>query len=311
MIYKRLLDGLLTTKKSRKKRNKTARRLSLPDVWKHYSLDPLAPFSPSFLKESAVLITTNGLGPEVERATCLKELEDVWNGVVRELADTTGSGEQKSGIVSNTLKLVYRKRVGSKKRSKSSSKRHSRESSPGSPQKGKRKSKRVRAESEDVDLQRAIHASLAPGSQEEIASIQSETSEVMREGRKDEGEGLVKEPEGNTHTPGSWILRDDDLEGAIAESRRSYKEETGKDGINSWFISVFRAMLTFDVAPSPSPPPSLDLKSKEKSNDGIIGTVEFEYDDKVLEDHLNDVLDFWHDRRPLRGVAIEDTGRCA
>jgi hypothetical protein len=56
---------------------------------------------------------------------------------------------------------------------------------------------------------------------------------------------------------------------------------------------------------------SRDPKDRRESDEGIIGTVEFEYDDEVLDNHLNDVFDFWHDRRPPRGVAREDTGRCA
>lgn len=46
------------------------------------------------------------------------------------------------------------------------------------------------------------------------------------------------------------------------------------------------------------------------SGEGIIDTIEFQYEDTYLENHLCDILDFWHDRRPPRGVAIEDLGRC-
>ncbi|KAF8600895.1 hypothetical protein BDV93DRAFT_525147 [Ceratobasidium sp. AG-I] len=46
------------------------------------------------------------------------------------------------------------------------------------------------------------------------------------------------------------------------------------------------------------------------SDEGIIGTFEFEYDEAFLDSYLRYVLDFWHDRRPPRGVEVENVRRC-
>jgi hypothetical protein len=227
MLYKRLLDGLLIPelKSSSKARSETVRRLLFSDVWTHYSLDPSARFSSSFLEESAVLVTSNGLGPQAEKATCLQELEDVWNNTVNELAVCTNSGEQEAGIVSKTLKLVYRLRGASKMRySSSSSKGKSRQQSPENSYEGNRRSKKVRAESEDLDLQRAIHAS--------FSGPQDETSEIMREQRKDENQGLARGLEDSLRAPGGWVSHEDDLQRAIEEAKKCYNEETGKNGIH-------------------------------------------------------------------------------
>ncbi|KAG9126774.1 hypothetical protein FRC07_002010 [Ceratobasidium sp. 392] len=87
-----------------------------------------------------------------------------------------------------------------------------------------------------------------------------------------------------------------------SSSSDTYKSETGKD------------------ASPPSTPPSVPLASgasqspgrqlKRDSDQNIIGSVEFDHDDGILDRHLSTVLDFWHDRRPPKGVALEDTGRC-
>ena len=42
----------------------------------------------------------------------------------------------------------------------------------------------------------------------------------------------------------------------------------------------------------------------------IIGTMSFKMDDQKLNTYLKNVLDWWHGRRPPKGVGIELTRRC-
>ncbi|KAG9080054.1 hypothetical protein FRC06_007131 [Ceratobasidium sp. 370] len=161
--------------------------------------------------------------------------------------------------------------------------------------------KRARADSEDVELQRAIHASLIPSSTDVESEVQESAVEVMREAQKDEKE--TKEVfEDAMRTPGGWISTEDDLQRAIQESIKTYKVETGKDA------SPLSTPPPFSLVPEP--PRSSGRRRKHGSDENIISTVEFDHDDALLDQHLNSVLDFWHDRRPPRGVALEDTGRC-
>ncbi|CAE6466336.1 unnamed protein product [Rhizoctonia solani] len=298
MLYKRLLDTLLIpggSKSLNSSEEDLADRqgLSFADVWAHHSLDPGACFSHSFLQESAALVISNGLGPAAENAVCLNDLENAWDTIVNELIRTIGPGEQGS-MVSKTLKLVYRRRGTSKKRSAYTSESFqglNRSSPPEKPYDKQRYNKKGRAESEDVELQRAIHESLCHGVQSDGLTIQDETSEVVR-GRKDESQGLIQEMGDLIHAPGGRTSFEDDLQRAIEESKKSLFEQTGRG------------------SPSPSPPLVLDSRHERGNSEGVIGIVEFDHDDVLLDSHLSSVLDFWHDRRPPKGVDLEDTGRC-
>ncbi|KAH7338830.1 exonuclease V a 5' deoxyribonuclease-domain-containing protein [Rhizoctonia solani] len=299
MLYKRLLDTLLVPAGIGSSQEGTANRqgLSFHDIWVHHSLDPSASFSPSFLQESAALVSSNGLGPEAENAVCLEDLENVWNTIVSELVRAVGPGEH-DGVVSNILKLVYRRRGMSKKRlayAGESTQEPSKASSPETQYNEQKYNKnlRGRAESEDVELQRAIHESLRHSGRTVDSTLQDETSEVMGRQRQDESEGLMQETGGPVRVPGGWISPEDDIQRAIDESKKSYHKQMGRE-----------------VLP-PSPPPlALDSKRKQEDHEGVIGVVEFEHDGVLLDTHLSSVLDFWHDRRAPRGVDLEDTGRC-
>ncbi|KAJ1302641.1 hypothetical protein OPQ81_002958 [Rhizoctonia solani] len=279
MLYRRLLDKLLVPScLVSANEGPTSRRLSFPEVWVHHSLDPAACFSPSFLQESAALVFSNGLGSAAENAVCLNDLEDVWKATVDELVHTFGPGEQ-SSMISKVLKLVYQRRGVSKKRPD-----YADENSQG---------KKGRPDSEDVELQRAIHESLRHGVRSDDLTLQDETSEVMGRQRKDESLGLMQETGDAVCAPGGWISSEDDLRRPIDESKKSYYKRVGREAL------------------SPSPPLlPFESKRKRESRKEVIGVVEFEHDDVLLDAHLSDVLDFWHDRRPPRGVDLEDTGRC-
>jgi hypothetical protein len=232
MLYKRLLDTLLFPRCSGSsnpsdERVTNRRGLSFPDVWAHHSLDPDACFSPSFLQESAVLVISNGLGTAAENAVCLHDLEDVWGTTINELARTIGPGQQGS-MVSNMLKLVYRRRGTSKKRpayTNESSQGPSRSSSHEKPYDKQRYNKKGRAESEDMELQRAIHESLRHGVQSDGLTMQDETSEIVRGQSKDESQGLIQEGD-LIHVPGGRTSFEDDLQRAIEESKKSLFEQT-------------------------------------------------------------------------------------
>lgn len=42
----------------------------------------------------------------------------------------------------------------------------------------------------------------------------------------------------------------------------------------------------------------------------IIGTKEFEFDAKCLDEYLEDILKWWNGDRKPRGVSLEQSGRC-
>ncbi|KAG8682259.1 hypothetical protein FRC08_015071, partial [Ceratobasidium sp. 394] len=308
MLYKRLLDGLLESPLSSRSSPPSVLllpRFSFPAIWEHHSLDPLEPFSARFLEESAALVLGNQLGLTVAQAKCLKDLEHAWEEIVGELAGGERTGNQ-GGVVSKTLKLVYRLRErsgGFKKRSTAPSSSSSdagpsnRSRSPSGMGRARRGTKKSRADSEDVELQRTIHASLVPSSVDVGSGVQESTAEVMREEQKDE-KGIG----GAVHTPGGRISTEDDLQRAIRESIRTYQAETGKD------VSPYLTPPSLSLTPGSSQPSG--RRHKHDSDENIIGTVEFDHDDALLDQHLSDVLDFWHDRRPPKGVALEDTGRC-
>ncbi|EUC67023.1 defects in morphology protein 1precursor [Rhizoctonia solani AG-3 Rhs1AP] len=294
MLYKRLLDILLVPANigSAEGGAINQQRLSFPDVWTHHSLDSSACFSPSFLQESSALVFSNNLGPAAENAVCLNDLEGVWNTTINELIHTIHPTEQGS-MVSNVLKLVYRRRDMPKKRSVrtgNGSQATSRASSPETQYNELRHTKKGRAESEDVELQRAIHESLRHSVRSDGFTLQDETSEVMGRQKKDESQGLIQEAEDPARVPGGWISPEDDLRRAIDESKKSYRKQMGREAL------------------SPFPPP-LDVRKRE-NDQNVIGVIEFDHNDALLDGHLTSVLDFWHDRRPPRGVDMEDTGRC-
>ncbi|KAF8753888.1 Exonuclease deoxyribonuclease [Rhizoctonia solani] len=247
MLYRRLLDMLLIPggpEPSTSSREDLAneRRLSFHEVWAHHSLNSDACFSPSFLQESALLVTSNNLGLAAENAVCLKDLENVWHTIVNELIHTIGYN--KTG----------------------------------------------RAESEDVELQRAIRESLSHGVQSDGLTTQDETSEIIRRQTKDESQGSIQETGDPIYVPSGRTSFENDLQRAIEESKKSVSKQMGK-------------------GPSLLSRPVSDFKD-ERDNGDIIGTVEFAHDDVLLDNHLNSVLDFWHDRRPPKGVDLEDAGRC-
>ncbi|CAE6395523.1 unnamed protein product [Rhizoctonia solani] len=254
-----------------------------------------ASFSPSFLQESAALVLSNGLGPEAENAVCLDDLENVWNTTVSELVRAVDPGVHDS-MVSNVLKLVYRRRGTSKKRSAyagESTQEPRRASSPETQCNEQTQSKKGRAESEDVELQRAIHESLRHSERTIEFTLQDETTEVMGRQRQDESQELMQETGSPVRVPGGWISPEDDMQRAIDESKKSYHKQTGGE-----------------VVPLSPPSLALDAKRKREDHKGVIGVVEFEHDGALLDTHLSSVLDFWHDRRAPRGVDLEDTGRC-
>ncbi|CAE6454408.1 unnamed protein product [Rhizoctonia solani] len=297
MLYKRLLDTLLVPVCIGSSQEGIPNRqgLSLPDVWVHHSLDPSASFSPSFLQESAALVLSNGLGPEAENAVCLDDLENVWNTTVSELVRAVDPGVHDS-MVSNVLKLVYRRRGTSKKRSAyagESTQEPRRVSSPETQCNEQTQSKKERAESEDVELQRAIHESLRHSERAIEFTLQDETTEVMGRQRQDESQELMQDTGSPVRVPGGWISPEDDMQRAIDESKKSYHKQTGGE-----------------VVPLSPPSLALDAKRKQEDHKGVIGVVEFEHDGALLDTHLSSVLDFWHDRRAPRGVDLEDTGRC-
>ncbi|KAG8708400.1 hypothetical protein FRC09_001275 [Ceratobasidium sp. 395] len=307
MLYKRLLDGLLGSPLSPNHSSPSpspplSTHFSFSAIWDHHSVDPSESFSARFLEESALLVLSNQLGPSATKAKCLKDLEHAWEEIAEELVESRQT-EDKDGVVSRRLKLVYRlrERAGKLKKRPTAPSSSSSDAGPSSRgkspsrDKARRGSKKLRGDSEDVELQRAIQASLHPSPPKVENEIQEAKAEVMREEEKD-AQVIEDASEVFMRTPGSWISTNDELQRAIRDSLATYKSETGREA----------SPPSCSLAGSQSP----GRRPKQDSDENIIGTVEFDHDDATLDQHLNGVLDFWHDRRAPKGVALEDTGRC-
>jgi len=53
-----------------------------------------------------------------------------------------------------------------------------------------------------------------------------------------------------------------------------------------------------------------DDEQPEARDQTVIGSKLFKLDEKLLDNHLETVFDWWYGVRPPKGVDIEDSGRC-
>ncbi|QRV94888.1 defects in morphology protein 1, precursor [Ceratobasidium sp. AG-Ba] len=230
MLYKLLLDMLLEPPTSSS--SSLSSHFSFSDIWMHQSVDASEPFSDLFLEESALLVAANELGATAARAKCLNDLIHAWEEITGELLGE-GRIKNEDGVVSKTLKLVYRLRETAKNRSKRLFALSGPSSGAASSNdiqivgSSNRSPKKPRADSEDLDLQRAIHASLVPHSIVDTGTqLQEHDADAMQRDENDE-EGIDKISAELSQTPGGWISPEE-LPHSIQESLEPHENESSK-----------------------------------------------------------------------------------
>jgi exonuclease V len=169
MIYKRLLDALLST----------SLYFDFDRLWEHVGLDPQRSFSDTFLEEASLLNV-------LDKSICLKDLETRWQTAVHNLGVNGWEGHERANIntpVNDQLTLVYRLRAaGPKDRRKVKSRPH------------------PVLSSEDQDLQRALEESLRyiPAPKDKCSEMQYsiivEQEQPCTPGPPDQGILVTNEP---------------------------------------------------------------------------------------------------------------------
>ncbi|KZT44467.1 hypothetical protein SISSUDRAFT_1038982 [Sistotremastrum suecicum HHB10207 ss-3] len=238
MMYKTLLDSLLSI----------SNPYDFNVIWDRLHLDSTALFSQAFMESAALSWESNGGLVDGKQFSCLNDFTDIWRGAIHQL-------EAGDNSVDGTLQIIYRKR-GSRKRTSS-------ELDTGE----------ALVRNEDLDLQRAIEASLR-----EAGGLESTLSPFAASDIADPFGPAIETP------PKS--LADDTPISIDLDSKKS--DRPASPALSS---------------KSHSPP-------RRPGSPEIIGIKEFQHEPQMLASHIRNVLDWWMGLRGPEGVSIENTGRC-
>lgn len=247
--------------------------------------------------------------------TCLDDLTRVWRNVVESLSV--------AGI-DDILTVVYRTQpnVIKKHRKRKNEKRESSSSQP----------------NEEADVVRAVVESLKDGIALDDAELAEAISQswksVTEDAKVDCGVTSLEDPDvidfeasraysegANEEAQLQWAIQQSIL--AQVRNRPELKErlmpdsgsssedtspppEKGKDKA----VEATTAGREDDTDTGDNTDSSVDTDAKTKEPSTIIGTKKFKMDEKMLNGYLKNVLDWWHGRRPPKGVGIELTRRC-
>ncbi|KIM88930.1 hypothetical protein PILCRDRAFT_813929 [Piloderma croceum F 1598] len=280
MLYHRLLSSLIFPD--------SVDQLNFGAFWTRLGMNPRATFSTSFKNQAGVLLLGNNI-----KFNCLDDLTRLLREQVRDL-DVPGVDER--------LQLIYR-------------------TQPKGTRKGKGKGKSEFADKavdvllsrEDLDMARAIEESLKSTTGELVGAAehkfavevakslkqsQSCVAGPSNEGSRDldiltslaEGNGLaddlVDDPELQ------WVLQ----ESLLDQAKQAYGQETTDEESSEPTSPVLGIVEEAIITPP------------EKSI--IIGTKEFSLDDRFLDGHLTNVLQWWHGQRAPQGVEVALSRRC-
>ncbi|CAL1694649.1 unnamed protein product [Somion occarium] len=308
MFYHRLLSRLLLPP------SQSADSLDFQTLWLLLQLNHRRKFSPNFRKQLGLGADTaansNFLGTAeggLSTATCLDDLTRIWRNTVETLS---------LGGVDDMLTIVYRTQpvVQRKKRKGKSTKRK-----PGTVSKD-----------EEENIIRAVIDSLKDGPSLDDPELAEAISESWRKISTD-----VDVNRG--------VVPLDDAEVIEAEASRACAETANQADQGAQLAWAIQQSLLAHVrerpelkqsimplsrssSPSPSPPTSKDgetegVQTEPEGSDSdidvdqqiastVIGTKKFRMDDRMLNGYLGSVLDWWHGRRPPKGVDLELTRRC-
>ncbi|KAF9074927.1 exonuclease V a 5' deoxyribonuclease-domain-containing protein [Rhodocollybia butyracea] len=274
MLYHRLLTGLISTTNT----------FDFTFFWQKLGLDPTALFSQSFLTQALLM----------EEVNCLRSLVDLWHLAVARL---------NGAKVHSTLQLVYRSRSSRRQRSP-----------------GKRKDKLTTSSREDSEIAKAIEASLRDvhvlqDDKELAQAIEASLRDVqVRENNKEPAQAstqCAKDPEADS-TATEQEVQDPALPEVIEQSFTTHLHDYGIN-LNSEYAVSWKPVLITAIAQSASLDNQNPVEAQEtespKGSD-IIGTKEFEVDQRVLDEHLTDIMKWWNGDRKPRGVTLDQTERC-
>lgn len=298
MLYKELFDAMMTvTSRTSGEEGQSTVNMSFEQVFLHLGLEPDQPFSEAFMRQSQPILLGNMLTHGAEEARCLSDMVQVWSRYVEALG--LGAG----GRSEDHLELVYR-RAGGQKKGKSKRKRQAATTSEALPN----DAPMTISQEEERQLQLAIAQSLQTDSNPttEITPIDAEVLDVAtsfldppapkvytEEEREKEEDAIALEVEMAYRKSGEIQDAGETIPVRASQDRMSPSETLGME-IDDTPVGMI---------------PEEDMDDGPKSG-GIIGRHRFKYNAKLLKDHLQNVMSYWHGLRQPSGVGVEDTRRC-
>ncbi|KAJ3895139.1 exonuclease V [Lentinula edodes] len=206
---------------------------------------------------------------------CLHHLTDLWHIAVSRL---------NGAKIDSTLQLVYRLQPNRHRSFRKS-------------QKGSFTSSR-----EEIEIAKAIEASMRD------FQLKSKDEQQLAQALAHS----VTDPElGSSVTEQEKNLVDDpELLWALEQSLLTRLNDNGLDSTDGASCAELLAAQSQDIQ-SPLP---IDNAAQHQSSGNhhsdIIGTKQFEFDAKCLDEYLEDILKWWNGDRKPRGVSLEQSGRC-
>ncbi|TCD71121.1 hypothetical protein EIP91_012069 [Steccherinum ochraceum] len=279
MLYHRLLSNLIASP------SESEDALDFQYLWTRMSLDHRRPFSQKF-RDSAGLTLGDG---NLFSMNCLDDITNAWRNAVDAL-HIAG--------VDDTLTVVYRTQPRK------------------SPRKGKRRDENrkpkhdILEQEETADVVRAVIASLG----DEIAikcnqkMVEGSLKTLLAEATP--ASATVADPVTDAERDDGGGDGDPDLQWAIQQSLLVQLRQRPE---------LKNAVLSGGAVSTPPSPKGKSSSGDETETDEadaptpqstIIGKKTFEMDEKTLSSYLVSVLDWWHGRRPPKGVDLHLTRRC-
>ncbi|KAF8512848.1 exonuclease V [Hysterangium stoloniferum] len=210
-------------------------------------------------------------------ATCIQNLQDQWSTVLGRLeVEEEGFGDASGGFpIHQQLTVIYRRRAAGK----DDRRRRVRQPS-------------LEPSSEDKDLQAAILASLR---QPDVPARNTNDEVKLGNGAGDS----LNAPD----VSGAPNVRNNDADTMGASAVTPVAPQPQKQDGSQVLHPDTTQSNSHSECNTAKPGDDVDLG-------GIIGTLEFQHDDALLNEHLARVLQWWYGKRDPVGVSIENIDRC-
>ncbi|RXK39737.1 hypothetical protein M231_02930 [Tremella mesenterica] len=328
MLYKELFDGLITSKAPLAIDNSSP----LPSrsgfmwsrVWEYLDLEPKSLFSDVFLSESRAIILGNGLTCGASDAKNLSDMVEVWEryvpllglgkGAVLSQAGMIGDKEKTGqlGCSEDRLELVYRRAIakegGQRKKRRKEEASHIDES-PTTIERD-RDISRIEADIvEDTTPQLAPQQSIKLSAPDKLNVGPSEVMNLPLTRRRRPSRRASDHSSGGRNSEAE--REEDEIALAIEMSLGAFNPISG----DTKTVGVGSSQATSTpsssiVNPSQSETSNITSNKDSSAAGSVIGRSTFTHDPRLLEQHLQSVLDFWMGRREPVGVSLEETRRC-
>ncbi|KZT08784.1 uncharacterized protein LAESUDRAFT_697055 [Laetiporus sulphureus 93-53] len=273
-------------------------------LWQRLGVNPSLPFSLSFMQEIGLLDSASAVSSVMTPASSSREDKGASGWCLDDLTAAWRHGVEAINVdgVNTTLTLVYRLQPGvkmSRSRKKRSSSKIQRVRSRSTPI----------TEQEAADIGARMNEPLEPyfGMGDSLPSTVAVSLEEYRKRQK------TSAPKG---TESADATRD-----VVSESNSEELSEAAPDepeAHEDLFAPLTDSGIVADAEevgtiPTPSEDddeePSMTMAELEKEA-RILGHKQFAVDDKMLDEYLDSILQYWHGERPPVGVEIEHTWRC-